>query len=54
MVKERDLPSHIWTQGNRTIDLTCHDSYLRLIYRDQAIYESRIDELKAQAESADL
>ena len=50
---ERDLPRHIWTQGNRSITLYCRNT-LSLTYTDQAIDESRIDELEAQAESADL
>ena len=40
-----------WTQGNRTIELECHDSHLQtvgitLTYTDQAIYDSRIAELE--------
>ena len=49
----RDPSGHIWTQGNRSITLYCWNT-LRLTYWDQAIYESRIDELEAQVDSADL
>ena len=48
---EKRTHSHIWTQGNRTIELYCSNQFY-LTYTDKFIEASRIDEL--EPDSADL
>jgi hypothetical protein len=48
------LYSHIWTQGNRTIELSCRRNIFTLTYDDRAIYKSRLDELAEQVDTSNL